>query len=134
MLLLLALWWFLLIWLILEPSFYLWWLWCCSLHLGFYSVLFWNVELLENPFCFSGHEPKTTFALNLVFKLFLVPRSSHYWSWTFLSGRAIILPFFTLLLLKTSNSLILSWGFHLFYPKLLITYNLSSLFIRSRML
>lgn len=25
-------------------------------------MLFWNVELLESPFYFSGHEPKTTFA------------------------------------------------------------------------
>lgn len=48
----------------------------------FYNVLLWNVELLENPFCFSGHGPYFFALKNFSFKLFIMPRFSHFWSWT----------------------------------------------------
>lgn len=44
----------------------------------FYSVLLWNVELLENPFCFSGHEPDFFALKNFSFTLFMMPRFSHF--------------------------------------------------------
>jgi len=55
----------------------------------FYSMLLWNVELLENPFCFSGHKPNFFALENFTFKLFIMPKFSHFWSWIFLPGKLL---------------------------------------------
>lgn len=69
---------------------------------------------------------------NLAFKLFIMLRSLHFWSWNFLPIIAIILPFF-ILLSKTSDFLIFSQWLHLFYLKLLTSYSVNSVFTWSRM-
>lgn len=57
----------------------------------FYSVLLWNIELLENPFCFSGHEPNFFALKNFAFKLFIMPRFSRFWSCICLYGKLLCL-------------------------------------------
>lgn len=93
-----ALWWFwLMLWVMLETSFYFQLLWFWGLYWGFLQCTILECRALGKSFLFLRAWARLCLLWkNLAFKLFIMPRSSHFWSWNFLPRTAVILPFFFL--------------------------------------